>query len=485
MADLVYFLPELALDADGIPRRIAIKGAEPRLAYGFSLAQIYGTVASLDLPRAYRRLRDEVACVDRILAGEFHLREPFALPEVSDDQIPAIVAALFDPRRLPTTSLAVTRDAGLETGDLETTMVALEAPRPFPLSRASRPKLQHTLAWADANMKLQVERVAEPLRLPDHAIRLIAESVLRAYCLLAKQADHRLARTMNFNHSMFLQDRVVNLLVGNALYWAPTQGQRGRLANRIALDMLRQFPRAEPPDLAALAVFMGVVWTNRPDVQSEYERAPERTIAELGDALLALRRWAINDIDRFLAEIASNDVGPLLVVLDDNGESVFDLALLQALLERLPALQVTFLVNRFPVGANLSLATLQEVLAHAGLSGLRRQLEHGRARLCIESQLLPSFEVAYLSATARAWLADAGIAYVKGVNFFETFQPVGLPRYYAFVVSGPMSAALTGCAEGEGVFARVPSGEAGYIYRTEADIGALRDHHARWEGQGS
>lgn len=483
MSTPFYFIPGLPLDTATPPRGILIKGSAPSLDYGFDLLQIYPLVPALDPKSAYDRIRDELGLLDRLLHDQLHVRPPLPLPPTDAVHAPAAVMKLLNPR---IASLASLLPVNPEL-DVPGQMLALEDVRPFPLRLASSSKLLHTLAWVDANIKLAIELITQPLRLPERTVHEIAAAALRLYCYFVKQNDYLLARSINFNHSMFIQDRILHLIFGDVLYWgADVFIRRAMTANRIAREVLRNFESFDPGDLCALAVSMGVLWTSRGDVQASFNARPEGIVSDLSTKLVELRRnWCIDDTRLFLREVEDASVGPVLVVLDDNGEAVFDLALFQSLLECVPRLSVKILVNRYPVSTNLALVAFEEILTDDLFAPLRRECTVGRVEILIEEQLLPSFEPAYCSTATWKALEEAQIAYVKGANFFETFQPASLTRYYAFVVSGRLSALLTGCPEGRSVFARVPRGEVAYAYQNEGNVETLCARRAGSKGRES
>jgi len=59
--------------------------------------------------------------------------------------------------------------------------------------------------------------------------------------------------------------------------------------------------------------------------------------------------------------------------------------------------------------------------------------------------------------------------FVKGANFFETYQIREKPVFHAFVVYGPVSRSYTGLRDLDGVFAYVPPGEVGFSHRPRTD----------------
>ena len=475
----IEFTPSLKLDTRQTPGVVEVKGQSPHLPYPIALIQIYPEIPSLDVRAAYDRIREELDRADGVLHRRMNLRPSFRLPEVDEAaEASALLAALFDPLSYSVDSIDLRPTVA--SGSM-INLFRLDIPRPFPLERAGHAKLLHTLAWIDSNIKVNVERIGTASGMPIDAISDLVETALTIYCLLIKMQDFRLARLINFNHSMFLQERILNLVFGDPLFFGSPGVESdalktGALANHMALELLKGLGVLSYRRLCTLSLFMGVVWTNHPDVQRAFEVSPDESLGALQLKLgEATKQICIDHIDHFLAHIGKDATETVLVILDDNGESVFDLALWQQLLRETGHLKVEFIVNRYPVSNNIALDTLERLLSDDYFAALQHYRARGRVMLCIEEQAFRSFEFAYLSPCALRHIENADLAYIKGANFFETFQPTKLTRYYCFTVNGFTSRLLTGCPEGSGVFARVPAGCEGYLHESPDQVHTLRE----------
>ena len=83
---------------------------------------------------------------------------------------------------------------------------------PFPLALASFEKILHTLAWADTNIKMQIEDVLIPLKLNNNHIKTIVNYACEIFCILLKQEDYYLISRINFNRSIYLQNKIVTIV---------------------------------------------------------------------------------------------------------------------------------------------------------------------------------------------------------------------------------------------------------------------------------
>jgi hypothetical protein len=313
------------------------------------------------------------------------------------------------------------------------------------------------------------------------------EAALTIYSLIIKQQDFQMACSMNFNHSMFLQDRILNLIFGDALYLGREAVEaRGVMSNRMALELLKGLSDMSLRQLSLSSIFMGTVWTSDESIQHRFLHKPEQALGDIDTQLQSLEsRMAVDEIDIFFQELVARDGVRVVVVLDDNGESVFDTALFQRLLEEIPTLKVTFVVNRFPVSNNISEEIFLILLEDSYFAGLKSMLALGRASISTEQQVFRSFEMAYLSSETLRWIDSAGLIYIKGANFFETIQVPNKKVYHAFTIYGEMCSTLTGYPQGRGVFVGIPPGGVPFVYTDSDHVVTLKQIvETRWsQGQ--
>lgn len=464
------FTPQTELNPRNAPQIVRVKGSVPTLRYPFTLLQLYPQVPSLSALEAYEQIRAILGNVNRLLAVQLKLRSGFLLPHASNNQEAiGIMRALLDPTSRSLENVKLTQ--------VERSNVAgvfrLSRPRPFPLKDASPEKLLHTLAWVDTNVKVKIELAAAANSITEPATVEIAEAALTIYCLLVKMCAYELAQLINFNHSIFLQDRILNLIFGNMLLRAD-EIDVGRLSNDMAVQLLERIGPLSLRELCSLAVVMGVVWTNAPDAQRRFLNEPGPVLQELQNELECARKgFEVDQIDKFIVEVGRDRDETIVVILDDNGEAAFDLAVFQEVIVQTGHLRLLFVVNRYPVSTNLSLDGFHALLERSAFSRLRQSFASGRSELLIEEQAFRSFEQEYLSSQTKEALQRSAFAYIKGVNFFETLQPVEIARYYCFVVTGQNCVTLSGCHEGSGVFARVSAGCEGYAYEGPGRVTTL------------
>ena len=467
------FTPDIILDIIEPTRNISIKGGKSELNYSFTLYDLYPIVPSLDAVAAYLKISNEYRQVNKLISSQLSLGNLAELPPASNKQEAlSLLTALFSPYSHFADDIWQTIKANERTDSM---LFHLKDLSPFPLRLASKKKLLHTLNWIDTNIKTKTERLAKLLNLSNQNIQEIAKSVLKTYCYLVKMHDYRLARSINFNYSMFFQDRILNLFFGDKLYHnTKNQEKKGKLANEIALNLVKNLSTISDQKMCKLSVFMGTIWTSSEALQQEYLHKPDLTLATIESKIdIDNRKWCRNDIELFLEQVKGDHQHSVAVILDDNGESVFDLALFQRFLNDTKSLDVIFIVNRYPISSNISLSMFNEILNDPFFTDLKQHITNGRASVIVEEQVFRSFEIDLLKKSTLKAISKAELTYIKGVNFFETFKNTKIKRFHGFVVHGFTSILLTGCHENTGIFVGLAPGQPGFIYSSPEHIQTL------------
>ncbi len=464
----VYYTPDIPLEIDSLPA-VPIKGQQLRHRLDSSICELYEDTPSLTTVAAVeeiRRLVDQWA--SRWEHPVFNLPALHPGPDAQE-----ILNAWLDPTSVPFAP---------NSRSVRPSILELDSSHslPYQLGAAPRSKLIHDLAWVQSNVQCQLEAALSPLDPNDQKTKEAVVSALRIYCLLCKMNSYHLARNMSINHAMFAQDRIVSLFSPLRTFDKDDEPSSvSRVANDIALATLERLGTRPPAELCRLAVHMGTVWVNAENTQQLYLIEPEQVLADIFEELVTREnRLEVDHVDNFLAR-CSNGVSELMMVLDDNGESVFDLALAQTLLAIQRQLRITLLINQHPVSTNICCNSLQRILENAQFARMRQYQAQGRLRIVYERQWVRSFEQAFLSSQSQQCLDQAELVYVKGCSFFETFQPLKKARLFAFVVNGPASEMLTGFRSGAGIFALLDRGISAYNYRSDEQIQTLRDQTER------
>lgn len=306
--------------------------------------------------------------------------------------------------------------------------------RPFRICDGTDEKIADSLGWMHSRLSTAAQQVGRP-----------ATDLFRAYALLLKADGYFLARHVTPNVSMGLQRRLIAALAPGALR---QDQERTRRANARALRVLARLdPGDDVLQACLLSVFAGTTWFAEQDAAADLD--PQVLGGGLGAVLAGTQRWGVDARDAFVA--AALAARRMVAVLDDSGEVVFDLALLQALLAANPELVLTVLAHRDPDGVNATAAEVQLLLGARPFAGLSGHAVSGRFRVVAVDQDLPSFEPELFPLAVRRLLQVADVVLVKGAGYYET-TVLDRPAFYAFVVHSLSSRLVTGQPAGSGIF---------------------------------
>ena len=470
----LWFTPDYPVEMDQ-SFHIVIKGQRPNYTYFFSFQDVYPKIPSLGYKDAYHQIQKILQLLRSKLLNAVPSLTPISCLEGSTDlEAKQALARLFDPAVYHVSSLPGRNPEIVERNSI----FHLGYLFPFPLYLASPEKVRHNFAWIDTNLKIQIETITSALQLGPDITRGLVEGVFSVFSYLVKADSHYLIHHMNFNHSMFIQERILQLIFGDEIFRDDIQLiEQGKLSNRIALSLFQEMGVCSFSRISTLSVFMGIVWSGAKEYQQTFLDHPSLALQEFVQQLnLSEREWGVDERNQLRLDLCSPEsrYKRWLIVLDDNGESVFDLILFQHAILENPELHLTYVVNRYPISKNISESTFHSLLEMPYFLPLKAHIAAGKGRILVEQQLFRSFEQTYLQPSTRKAIAFADIAYIKGVNFFETFQLLAIPRYYAFTVHGYTSELLTGYSSGMGILVKLHQEEKGFDYQSMMQVYSLR-----------
>jgi uncharacterized protein with ATP-grasp and redox domains len=242
-------------------------------------------------------------------------------------------------------------------------------------------------------------------------------------------------RNMDVLSSNFI--RLVSLAHGfsEKLSLASEPYEKARLRNQVYLEVLRrpEFSLLNIQELLKRAIYSGNCIIDTTDLTRDNldlyaENLADRIIKE---AAADLR---IDDSQEFL--LKASVAKQLVYVPDDNGEVVFDLALLQRLALNNPELQIFVVINKEQVSNNVNRQLLEAILENEYFATLlRKQLTESLQFIEMNSFLdVPT--VADLSLSAQGIVRQSDLVLVKGQMFYEYCDMYNLnPNTYHFFVS--------------------------------------------------
>ncbi len=355
-----------------------------------------------------------------------------------------------------TMQFAVTINAGATIASLFLDAVKERSFARFPcvLGDAPSSKFNYNLLYQDTRIKLAVEeKLGTNAKLKDY--QRDAQNLMEVIAvLLSTKGIHRPTLWQDLTDNDL--DGLMSLVLND---YDPDRNQRlleiGYKANTLALRCLgAAIDTLDLFELIAHQVFAGTVWWHQVRNVAEGHWPP-------------VGKFEIDDRERFHRDVLLVD-HHLVFLFDDNGELIWDLALIQFLLQHHSSLRVTGVISNQVVYNNANWSTLSFVLRESIFQELTTS---PRFTLLREDNFRSSIDLNYCSETLLDTIRSSDFVFIKGAEGFETLQELPVDTYYAFVVYSDHSQKVTGCKKGSGIFVRIPAGQAGYHYETQT----LRD----------
>ncbi len=327
----------------------------------------------------------------------------------------------------------------------------VEENRPFDrlpcvLGKAPPTKLEFNLLYQDTRLKLAVEEKLGPDQEPSRYEQDAQDLMEIVSILLSTTGIHEHALWQDLTDNDL--DALIHMVLNR---YDPDRIQRllstGRQRNKLALDGLPFLSRLSLEELIEQQVFGAAVWG--------HDQVPST------DTLISAKgSLEINDIELFKQDVLSKECH-MLFFFRENGDLVWELALILRLLKENPQLHITGVVNTEVVAHNANVETLRWCLKQPAFQRIEAS---DRFVVFEEDNLRSSIDPGYCSKALLDRLQGAAVALVRGVAFFETMQKLSVDTYHAFVVHNTDSQICTGFKKSSGVFVRIPRGMIGYRY---------------------
>jgi len=307
--------------------------------------------------------------------------------------------------------------------------------------------------------------------LPSSEIDNLLDKSCKTLCSLYKYSGNFIIKHINNNLNMSLITKIIELTLGQSVFKITNQESRLTSASLyITLGEIEQFHDYDIYQLMAISIGRGRVFYN--DLLNVKKLRPENNIKPNGDQTYKyLGEKPVIDHRNHLIERINkeNDEGKIIrmsVILDDTSESIIDLLWIQKLLIMNKFLEVHLILNKAQVSINFSSDMLMPVLQNYFFKELASRLNH-KLKVHVINCPLISFQTNLLDNNTLKIIYNTDFTFVKGLNFFETFQIPEQDVYYAFIVSSYISRIYTGLNEGDAVFAYVPAYKSGYLHHKE------------------
>ncbi|WP_442875374.1 ARMT1-like domain-containing protein [Amycolatopsis sp. NBC_00355] len=342
----------------------------------------------------------------------------------------------------------------------------LPKPRPFLIDLSQKEDLLPVCDWSDSFLKQAAEIVGDQARLSAQEIQRIGGSLVECMGLLL--AWPRLQAHLGFNNLTYIQELLLKIVLGPRIahLWS-YRTRTGRRLNTEAHRVMCLLPWSDSSELLlARNASAGLLW-NSPQVIGSSQWLDD-VVSRLSTPVLA-----VDDTELLFARLVQPD-SELTIVLDDNGEAVFDLAWIIQLFTTFPRLRIHVLVNPMPLSMNLSKATLGHAInSFPALMPIKWYINRKRLQVSYVRQYAPALEYGWLPPSLRRRIDSSGVVYLKGASLFENFAELHLFRFHVFAAYGYSTTRLTGLTEGEPVAMGLKIGEVGYGVNDTGVVTAL------------
>ncbi len=323
--------------------------------------------------------------------------------------------------------------------------------RPLPiLDQVPKEKFEFNLYYQDSRVKLAVEEKlgaqADAAESQSQALDLleVIASLLSAEGLAGRAVWQDLTDNDLDGLTVMVLDRYDPHRIEHLL-------DVGYMTNERAMAGLPRLEGLTFEKLIQYQIFAGTVWW--------MEKG-----ATLTEQFPSLGKVEIDDRTKFKQEVLGGKCN-IIFFFDDNGELIWDLALILQLLQMNPQVHVTGVVSSQVVFNNSNVQTINKCLESRIFLKIK---ESQRFELFVEDSPRPALDPLFCSKELTELMKAADLAFLKGVALFEIMQNLPVDAYYAFVVHSLDSQICTGLKAGSGVFVRIPRGRYGYRYQKQS-----------------
>lgn len=330
----------------------------------------------------------------------------------------------------------------------------LESSKAMPFLWKANPDMRRGFKWADSAIKLAVETLT-----PDKAVENFQKTA-ELICDTLK-LDSGSKGLYVFDHvDLASFSRLIynsaSIVCDKPLTYAMQDDNALRVRNLAYLtacqelglvDLAKDYETLKK--LLMVSVYAGINYPAEETMKSGDEKAAEKEIIRTLTAALN-EKLSIDHFDEMLHIFSQAKMAT--IVLDDNGEAVPDLLLVQNLVHKNPTCTFNFLINVKQIGINIRSEMLEEIISYPEFSTLRQAFEKGQCRILEEDTVSESLSYELLSPRGKDVINKSDITLVKGQLFFETFNNKSANTAYVFIPSSSTAIAYSGYARGGVVY---------------------------------
>lgn len=230
--------------------------------------------------------------------------------------------------------------------------------------------------------------------------------------------------------------KIITLCTGN-----PDPYRRDKLnARQTAINLIAQFADCDWLQRLKLVIAANIIDYSSARVVAKLREIPDYFSLVFQEAIHA--SLAIDCSDLFQSTVIDSDPKRILWLVDNDGESVFDLWLIEALAER--SHQITVVGKAEPATNDATLDDLRELAAHPHFQKLREQIAVGDVGLIASGSNTVGTNLYQATGEFANALLDADLVISKGQG--NLFTTLGLKKdtFYLLLSKGVTAERLTG-----------------------------------------
>ena len=230
--------------------------------------------------------------------------------------------------------------------------------------------------------------------------------------------------------------KIVTLSTGN-----PDPYRKDKLsARQTALNLLTQFSACDWLEQLKLVIAANIIDYSSVRIVAKLQDTPDYFDLVFREAIHA--SLAIDCFDRFRSTVIEGEPKQLLWLIDNDGESVFDLWLIESLAER--GHQITVVGKAEPATNDATLDDLRELAVHPHFQKLQGQIAVGDVRFISSGSNTPGTNFYQATGEFANALLDADLVISKGQGNLFTTTGLKKDTFYLLLSKGMTSEQMTG-----------------------------------------
>ena len=229
---------------------------------------------------------------------------------------------------------------------------------------------------------------------------------------------------------------VVSLATGN-----PDPYRKEKLkARQSALNLLDQIPACDWVERLKLVIAANIIDYSSARVIARLAEQPDYFVRVLREAVHA--PLAINCFEQFQSAVIEGSPKRIVWLIDNDGEAVFDLWLIQLLLEL--GHQIAIVGKAAPASNDVTLTDLEEIINFPQFQDLRNAAISGEVSLCSSGSKTVGTNLYQATPSFANVLLDSELVVSKGQGNFYTTQGLKRDTFYLLLSKGVTAERFTG-----------------------------------------